>query len=182
MSLPVQIIYAGTAVLCSGIAAVQDLRERRISNLLTGPAILVGLLLHLTLGGLSQLGWSLLAGLAGGCIFLLFYMAGGMGAGDVKLMTAVGCIVGISSIKDVLLSTVIVGGVFAVAMALFRGRLRETVGNVFTLIGHHQVNGLRAHPELNVTNRSTLRLPYALPISMGCLFALFLSLSGGAAR
>jgi len=181
MAVSVELVYAGAALLCAGVAAIHDLKDRRIPNKLTGPAMLAGLLLHLVLGGYHQFGWAFLAGLVGGGVFLLFHLAGGMGAGDVKLMAAVGCIVGISSIREVLFSTVVIGGVFALALAAYRGRVRETLANVFTLLGHHRQNGLKAHPELNVGNRSGLRLPYAVPIALGCLWSFCMRSWGGAA-
>ena len=62
--------------------------------LLHFPQLLFGLLLHLTLGGWRQLGTAAAAGLVCGLIFLLFHLAGGMGGGDVKLITAAGCMRG----------------------------------------------------------------------------------------
>jgi len=171
MSITVQLIYLGTAVAFSGVAAVLDLRTKRISNWLTGPGILCGILLHLVLGGIAQAGWSVLAGLVAGGLFLLFYLAGGMGAGDVKLITAVGCLVGMGSIKDVMLASVFLGSILGLALAAKHGKVRETVRNVIALIAHHAENGLTAHPELNVTRQETLRLPYALPIALGCMIA-----------
>ncbi len=175
MVLSPQTIYLSAALVCALAASLHDLRSRRIPNLLTGPAILFGLLLHLYLGGPAQLGLSALAGLIAGGIFLLFFVAGGMGAGDVKLMAAVGCLAGTAYIKDVLLATALVGGIMGVALALYRGRLRQTIANVILLVQHHNSVGLTAHPDLNVTNDATLRLPYALPIAAGCLLTFLLA-------
>lgn len=179
MSIYSQPAYLGAALACAIIASITDLRSRRIPNRLTGPAMLFGLLVHLTFGGPAQLGLSLLAGLIGGGAFLLFFMAGGMGGGDVKLMAAVGCLAGMAYIKDILLSTVLVGAAMAVGLAFYRGKLRETVANVWSIVRHHGSEGLMSHPELNLTNSSTLRLPYALPIAAGCLVALLLASGGG---
>jgi prepilin peptidase CpaA len=179
MAVPAPFIYLGTALAFAAIAAFTDVRERRIPNRLTGPGVLTGLLLHLALGGLNQLGLSLLAGLIAGTIFLLFYLAGGMGAGDVKLITAIGCIAGLAFLRDILLATVILGAIFALVLALVRGRLRQTLANVFILMVHHQAAGLTPHSELNVTSRASLRLPYAVPIAAGCLVALCLEISRG---
>ena len=179
MGIPVQIVFLGTAVAFAAVAAVHDLRDRRIPNWLTGSGIAAGLLLHLIAGGPAQAGWSLLAGLGAGAVFLIFYLAGGMGAGDVKLIAAVGCLVGVASIKDVLLATVFIGAIFAIGLAAYRGRLRETVRNVSALIGHHLENGLTAHPDLNVTSANTLRLAYALPIALGCFITFCLGSFGG---
>jgi prepilin peptidase CpaA len=182
MSINHQMVYLTVACACAVVASVTDLRSRRIPNRLTGPAILVGLLLHLALGGPTQLGLSALAGLIAGGIFLLFFVACGMGGGDVKLMAAVGCLAGTAYIKDILIATVLIGAVMGIVLALYHGRLRSTFSNVFALVGHHGSKGLVTHPELHVKNPATLRLPYALPIALGCMVAVFISYSREFAR
>ena len=170
MTVPsTNIIYASTALLCAGAAAIFDLRTRRIPNILTGPSILLGLLLHLVLGGWIQFGLSAAAAAIGGGVFLFLYLAGGMGAGDVKLMTAIACIVGYHSVLELLLATMIMGGLFALALAIFRGRLKQTFRNIVALVIHHRLQGLAPHPDINLKNTQTLRLPYAIAIAAGCL-------------
>ena len=106
-------------------------------------------------------------------------MAGGMGGGDVKLMAAVGCLAGTGNIKDVLIATVLIGAVMGIALALYRGQLRRILGNVVKLVRHHNAVGLAAHPEINVKNQNSLRLPYALPIAAGCLVTFILASGKG---
>jgi prepilin peptidase CpaA len=171
-ALPQQLMFAGGALVCAAIGSVHDICERRIPNRVTGPAILAALALHAIFGGWSGLAGSALAGLIAGGIFFVFFLAGGMGAGDVKLMTAVGCFVGLSSLQTVVLSTVIAGAIFALAVGVRNGRLRETLRNVGALLQHHGQRGLTPHPDLNLGNSRTLRLPFALPIAAGCLFTL----------
>jgi prepilin peptidase CpaA len=171
-ALTQQAVFTGGALLCAGLGSVHDVRERRIPNFITGPGILAGLMVHLATGGWLSFGHAATAGLLGGGIFLVFYLAGGMGAGDVKLMAAVGCIAGLPPLELVLVGTVVSGGIFALAVAFYNGLLRKTARNAVALVVHHSQAGLRPHPELNVTNSGTLRLPYALPIAMGCLVAL----------
>ena len=170
-----ELVYPGAATVAALVGAGFDVRTRRIPNRITGPVFLAGLLLHLALdgwrGGLSALG----AGLICGTLFLIFYLAGGMGAGDVKLMAATGCVAGLPNVAYLLLLTAIAGGVMALGLALARGRLRQTVQNVLALTAHHQQAGLRPHPELNVENAAMLRLPYGLAIAAGCLITLYLS-------
>jgi prepilin peptidase CpaA len=169
-SLQQQLMFLGGSLLCAGIGSVHDIRERKIPNFVTGPAILVGLMLHLISSGWGGLVDSALAGFIAGALFLIFYLAGGMGAGDVKLMAAVGCLVGLSSLRMVVIVTVIAGAVFALAIGIYNGRLRETLRNVGALLLHHGQEGLKPHPDLNLANARTLRLPFALPIAAGCLF------------
>jgi prepilin peptidase CpaA len=171
-AIPQQMMFGGGALLCAGIGSIHDLRERRIPNLLTGPAILAGLTLHTIYGGWSGLGDSALAGLIAGAVFLVFFLAGGMGAGDVKLMAVVGCFAGLSSVFTLVLSTAIAGAVLALAVAIRNGRLRETLHNTGLLLAHHGREGLKSHPDLNLSSPRAVRLPFALPIAAGCLFTV----------
>ena len=172
MLIPPHLVYPTAAVACASIAAVHDVRSRRIPNYLTGPAILCGLVLHLALGGTVELGRSCMGGLIAGALFLIFFIVGGMGAGDVKLMAAIGCLAGTEYIGNIVLGTVISGAAIALALALHRRILRETLANVLDLVLHHSVAGMRRHPELNISNPDTVRLPYAVPIAIGCTFTL----------
>ena len=162
------------AVSCALLAAVFDIRSRRIPNLLTGPAMLAGLLLHFVAGGWREMLSAFGALLLCGVVFLFFYLAGGMGAGDVKLIAAQGCILGLPNSPALLALTAIAGGVFAVAYAWRAGRLRQMCANVLTIAAHHTEQGLTPHPELNVHNAATLRLPYALAIAAGSMLTLSL--------
>lgn len=167
------------ATACGAVAAATDLHSRRIPNWLTGPGLLLGVALHFGYGGLRGAGMALLSALVAGGIFFVFFIAGGMGAGDVKLMAAVGALAGMRPLPGILIATALLGAVAAVVTAMANGRLRETVGNAGAILAHHQANGLTAHPELNVRNNATLRLPYAIPIAAGCAVMLFVALHGG---
>jgi prepilin peptidase CpaA len=170
--LNIEFLYSAAALLCAAIGGVYDVKSRRVPNFLTLPAICFGLILHFVVGGWSQLGSAAAAGLLCGLIFLVFHLAGGMGAGDVKLMAAVGCIAGFSYIGQLLIFTSLAGGVMAVALALYRGRLKNTLVNICALAVHHSIAGLAPHPEFNVGNAQSLRLPYALAIAAGSALSL----------
>ncbi len=160
-------IFLLTALACALIGATCDIRWRRIPNWITGPSILLGLAMHLSLQGWIALAAAALAGAIGGGVFLLFYFGGGMGAGDVKLMTAVSVLAGLSHVGEVLLETTLLGGVLAVGWALVHGQLKSVLTNVITLFMHHGKTGLTPHPVLNLTNPLALRLPYGTAIAAG---------------
>ena len=174
----VETVYLGAAVVCAFSGAVCDYRCRRIPNRLTAFSFLLGLVLHLLLGGWRSLASATLASLAAGGAFLLFYLAGGMGGGDVKLMAAVGACAGMSHVAAILVATAIAGGVFALALALVAGRLRQTLVNVVKVLSHHGSLGLRPHPDLNLGNSRALRLPYGIAIGAGTAMTLFSALVG----
>jgi prepilin peptidase CpaA len=165
--LNMDVVYAGCALFCALAGAGYDVASRRIPNALTLPAILFGLLVHGSLGGWRQLGSAATGGLLCGVVFLVFYVAGGMGGGDVKLMAAVGCNAGLPRVAMLLLVTSLAGGAMAITLAAWRRRLKETMRNVWTLAAHHGTAGLEPHPDLNLDNQQALRLPYALAIAAG---------------
>src|SRR5579859_2753636 len=76
------------------IAAVTDLRKRRIPNMLTFPALGFGILLNSAFAGVDGLKSSGEAALLAIAVLLPLYMFKGMGAGDVKLMAAIGALKG----------------------------------------------------------------------------------------
>jgi prepilin peptidase CpaA len=168
----IQVIYAGAAAACACLACVFDLRESRIPNWLTAPLLLAGLLAHTWSSHWRGLADAVVAALLAGVVFLLFHLAGGMGAGDVKLMAATAGMIGLSSVGTLLISTALAGGLFAIAVSLARGVFRETFANASALLTHHGTRGLVPHPEFNLTNPTTIRLPFAVPIAAGCLYTL----------
>jgi prepilin peptidase CpaA len=174
MQINPEFVYPAAASVCAAMGSITDVRSRRVPNLLTGPAMLAGLALHFAFGGWHGMMLAAAAGLICGAIFLIFFIAGGMGAGDVKLITAIGCLVGMNNIVSVLALTAIAGGVMAVGLAVSRGQLKQTLFNVGALASHHTTQGLKPHPELNVLNKNTLRLPYALAIAAGTIITFYL--------
>jgi prepilin peptidase CpaA len=168
----IEFVFPAASLLCATLSAVYDVRCRRIPNFITLPAMVFGLVLHGALGGWRQSATAAAGGLICGLIFFVFYLAGGMGAGDVKLITAAGCIAGLPLIGHLLVWTALAGGMMAVGLALCRRRLVTTLRNMCVLVVHHRAMGLTPHAEFNVGNDHGLRLPYALAITAGSALTL----------
>ena len=159
------------ALLLAVTAAILDLQRHRIPNWLTYPGIVLGFVLRGTLLGWKGLGTALAGCLLAGGIMFLFFMVRAMGAGDVKIMAAIGSLVGPRHAGIVLLATGVCGGLLAIAYALYRRRMMATIKNVGSVIRFHAWAGVQPHPELNLDNPSALRMPYGLAIALGALYS-----------
>lgn len=153
-------------VLAAGVLAATaiDLRTRRIPNELTAAMTGVGLALAVTGMSSVSLAGSLIGFAIGLALMLPGYMVGGTGAGDVKLMAAVGAIVGPGLVVTAFLCTAIAGGVLALAVALRRKRLATTVTSAGMLIAARG-------QQVQLTAAS--RFAYGPAIAAGSVVAVF---------
>jgi prepilin peptidase CpaA len=161
------------ALAVAGIACATDLRTSRIPNWLTFSAMAAGVLYH----GLAPSGAGFPASglglLAGVFVFFPFFALGALGAGDVKLMAALGTWLGWLPVVYVALYGAIAGGVLAVIVSMWHGYLRKALSNLKALLMHWWVSGVRPLPELTLDGGTGLRLPYALPIMAGLVVTLW---------
>jgi prepilin peptidase CpaA len=156
------------------LACLSDLRTRRIPNVLTISAAASGLLFHLATGGWSAAGWSVAGLFLGALLFFPMFALRGMGAGDVKLLAAVGAWLGPGQVVSVALATSIAGGVIAVVVALAHGYLRKALTNLYLILLHWQIAGVRPLPALTLERARGPRLAYAFPIAIGTVVTLWL--------
>jgi prepilin peptidase CpaA len=107
-----------------GLAAVaEDLARRTISNWIPVAALAGGLFCQVTEKGWRGIGAATLGALSGFGIFLIFYLLGGMGGGDVKLMAGFGALLGAGRLLEAAFWTAVIGGLLA-AIVLGAGWLR----------------------------------------------------------
>jgi prepilin peptidase CpaA len=158
----------------AAIACIWDVRTRRIPNSLTFGAAALALGYGLASGGLAGLGNAAAGWLVGFALFVPFFLLGGMGAGDVKLLAALGAWLGPETAVWAALYAGLAGGPLAVAAALLKGRLRQTLNNLWCLIVFWRVAGIQPMPGLTLRTAQSPRLPYAVPIAAGAAVALWL--------
>jgi len=164
-------LFMGAAVAVAVVGALTDIVSRRIPNKLTYSAMLLAIVGRTAVQGWHGLGAALGGALIGGGAFLLFYLIQAMGAGDVKLMTAVACLAGTGPAIEIVFASAIAGGIFALLYSLWKGRLRAVLANVVDLIKFHAVMGAEAHPTLNLSNPQAARMPYGIAIAAGVLYS-----------
>lgn len=163
----------GVLVVLLLTAAVIDYRSLRIPNWLTLGGMVLGLALSTALVRPAYSG--LLAGLGGIAVgmlvFLPLYAIRVLGAGDVKLMGAVGAFLGTADTLRALLFVAIAGGIAAVAVAVRRRALRRLVGNLsqatVQMMAFATVGGER--PGDAIAAHSVGKLPYGISICIGTI-------------
>jgi prepilin peptidase CpaA len=156
------------------VACAFDLWRGRIPNALTFGAAAAALVATAVSGGLNGVGWSAAGWLAGLVLFLPVYALGGMGAGDVKLLAALGAWLGPLTVFHAALYTGIAGGLFAVIVALRHGCLRQTFANIQLLMLHWRVAGVTGPSPVTLECSTSPKLPYALPMLVGTMVAIWL--------
>lgn len=155
------------------VATYTDLRSRRIPNWLVFPFLAVGLVVSSWLGGWAGLGQSIEGLALAGFLFGIFFVMGGMGAGDVKLCAAIGAWVGPKQMLLALVITGIVGGIMAIGWAVAGGFLGELFSGTSNLLFGWRKRGMKADPELTLASPKARKMPYAPAIAIGTLLSFF---------
>jgi prepilin peptidase CpaA len=156
-------------LVLAALAAVWDLRTRRIPNWLCLSGLVAGFGLNGFLYGLPGLATAGIGMLTGFGIYFLLHLLHAMGAGDVKFMAAVGSLVGWREWFHIFFAAVIIGAIAGLFLALSKGRLTRTfhnVGYIVSEIGHFRPPHLKRE-DLDVKSEKALRLPHGAAIAGG---------------
>lgn len=146
---------------------ITDITKKKIYNFQTYPAMVIGLLLGFVSSGGQGVLMSFLGLLSGMGLLFLFFLAGGVAAGDVKLLGAVGALKGSVFVLWTMFYTGLIGGIMAFAYIIWKGKLLSTLKSVFRIL-RHPVKGRQEEDE-----NMKLYLPYGVAISLGAGWALF---------
>jgi prepilin peptidase CpaA len=173
-------VILASAVVLSLIAGWTDLRSRRIPNWLTVPGLVIGVVLNTLLGGWSGLKTSLLGALIGLVLLLPFVLLRSLGAGDWKLAGALGSFTGPALLMDLLIASVFVAGLMAVALIVYKGRVRQTLRN----IGHILISLVTFRlpgAQVSLDNPESLKVPYGVALAFTVILYGILRKAGVAA-
>lgn len=163
-----QIIWIFTLALTLS-AALLDWRSRRIPNWLTVPGLLSGIALHAVLEGWHGVRFSL-EGMGLALIVLLpLVLLRAFGAGDWKLMGAVGAFLGWQLFLFVLLGSIFASGIMAIVQMYRVGRIMETLRNTWTLLKGFFSFGLKKHPQISLDNPRLLKLPFGVAVAVATI-------------
>ena len=165
-------IYLNTfLIIVLLIALATDMRVYKIPNMLTYPAMAAALTFHTVLNGMSGFFFSMLGLIAGLGIFLLPFFLGFMGAGDAKLMGAIGAVIGVRGVINACIFTSLAGGILAILLLILHNRNFKFIGSYAAAlnasIGERRVIGVPASGKKNKP-----KVYYALAIAVGTLYTI----------
>lgn len=164
--------------LALAVALESDLLESRISNLLVVLLLLVGVALQAAgpanerdgmfgaFPGALGAGKALLGAATGLVLFLPMYLAGAMGAGDVKFMAALGAFAGPPDVVGLALSIAVCGGALSLVLTVARRKTAAAWGNVVRIVSA-LTHPLGSEQRFDPATQTALRMPYALAFVCG---------------
>jgi prepilin peptidase CpaA len=156
-----------TVMAAASIAAVVDVRTRRVPNVLTCAIAAVGLVAAGAGAGDLGVGAAIAGGLIGFALMLPGYLLGGTGGGDVKLLAALGTLLGPGRTVTAFIAMALAGGAIAVIVALARGQGRATAQRFWRLLRGDR-SAATAVESAAVDNR----FAYAPAIAVGAALAV----------
>ena len=149
-------------------------RNRRIPNWLTLPAVVGGIVLQSAILGLSGTIESLLGALSGFLLLFFFYAAGGMGAGDVKLLAAAGSFLGPKLVFYAFIWMCLSGGFLAVIVISYKRAFAQTIRNLKLLSVGWMTGSRESVSTFSLKNPALNKIPYGIPIAVGTVLAVWL--------
>jgi prepilin peptidase CpaA len=149
-------------------AGVLDWRYRRIPNWLTVSGLVAGVAVNTVLYRWPGLKAALLGTLLGLGLLLPFVLLRSLGAGDWKLAGALGACLGPRQLITVLMGTILVAGVMALGVVIWKGRLKQTLLNIARLLG--ALFSLRMPgTEVSLDDPQSTRIPFGVAMALTVL-------------
>ncbi len=149
--------------------AIADVRWRKIPRALTLPAFFAGLLYH---GATGQFWNALGAAALGFAIGMALFTLGAVAGGDVKLLAALGALLGFSVWTNAMELTIFAAGAVAAVQIVRHHAVRQTWRNLREIVQALFHRGFQEHPVVNVRNPATLRSPFGLAAAIGTVIAV----------
>jgi prepilin peptidase CpaA len=157
------------AVLVAMGAGFLDWRYRRIPNWLTVSGLVAGIAVNTILYRWPGLKAALLGTLLGLGLLLPFVLVRSLGAGDWKLAGSLGACLGPRQLLSVLMGTILVAGVMALAVIIWKGRLKQTLLNIAHLLA--ALFSLRMPgSEVSLDDPQSAKIPFGVAMALTVLF------------
>ncbi|HXZ33982.1 MAG TPA: A24 family peptidase [Terriglobales bacterium] len=154
--------------LIAAIAGYTDYRWRRIPNWLTVPGLLLGIVVNATARGWPGTRDSLLGAGLGLLILFPFVLLRSLGAGDWKLIGALGAFLGPQHLVTVLLAAVLIAGLMALILVIWKKRVRQTFRNIGRMLAAMASLHLPG-AEVSLDNPESSRIPFGVAVAIAVI-------------
>jgi prepilin peptidase CpaA len=154
--------------LFAAAAGYTDYRWRRIPNWLTVPGLALGIAVNSIVRGWPGTKDSLLGAGLGLLVLLPFVLVRSLGAGDWKLVGALGAFLGPRRLLSVLFATLLIAGVMALILVVWKRRVRQTLLNIGRLLAALFSLHLPGH-ELSLDNPEALKIPFGIAMAIAVI-------------
>jgi len=154
-------------ILLAFTSFITDITKKKIYNVQTYPSMVLGLILSYAAGGGHGILMSFAGLFTGLALLFIIFLAGGIGAGDVKLLGAIGALKGTVFVLWTMFYTGLIGGIMAFALLIWKGKLLTTFKTLFAFLRHP------VKAQGNQKTEERIYLPYGVAISLGSIWALF---------
>lgn len=172
MSYPISTTFILIAILAASL--VCDLRSRTIPNLITIPAMVLGIIINIMKNQVEGIKLSFFGILISFLILIIPFYIGGLGGGDVKLMMAVGALMGPWFALNALIYTAVAGALMALGIIIYQKKLGKCFSNIMGYLA-----SIFLLQEIVPIDKEEARtyFPYGLAIGIGTLLTVFLDKS-----
>ncbi|MCA0987530.1 A24 family peptidase [Guptibacillus algicola] len=151
------------------ISLYTDIRNRKILNIVTFPAMLLGVVYYTITLGFEGLLFSVAGLLVGFLLLIIPYLLGGMGAGDVKLLASVGALTGVTFVLHSFVYTALAGGVIALILLVRRLEFKK-LSPLYLLSFFYLLKNITSSND----DKPRITFPYGVAITVGTLCTFFL--------
>lgn len=162
----IDVTLIGVLIICF----ITDVREQKIYNKVIFPSLAAAVVMQTLYYGLQGLKVSIIGFAVGLCILMVPYLLGGMGAGDVKLLSLIGALKGGIFVLNTAIYMALIGGIIAFAIIIFH---KQTIC-FFKKLGSWLISlcyGIKTKLEFP-TSPFIKKYPYGIAISAGALICL----------
>ncbi len=167
---------AAMGISVAAAAAIIDMRTGKIPNMLTVLGMTAGLVGGAILGGLEGLTMAIVGGLAASIVPLLLFRAGAMGGGDVKLLAALGALLGLELGLEIETLAFLSGSAQGTFIWIRQGRMKAGLCAVASLALPRVGARMRRRSEIESASRTSIRFGPA--ILVGTIAAIALRVAG----
>jgi prepilin peptidase CpaA len=154
------------------VCFITDFRQQKIYNIVIYPSICIALIMNIVFSGLEGLKFSLLGLATGFAILLIPYLLGGMGAGDVKLLSFIGAIKGSVFVLNSAVYMALLGGMISLVLIISNKQTKSFFKSFASWIASI-FRGLSYKIEFSSSGFSSVKFPYGTAIVLGAFICLF---------